>query len=202
MPFEFLKTTHVVKKLLPNVFNEAATLFAAYVWDTANIRDASVTADKLAAGAVLQTVYTEKTTAVTSSTIIPYDNTIPQNTEGVEAMTLSITPKLASSDLVVEAGLHIRLSVAGVFVKVAALFRDSTVNAIASNAVFNDTVTTPVDTINLFKKASANATTATTFKVRFGPNVATTIYMNADTAGVGVFGGTCISWMKITEVKT
>jgi hypothetical protein len=49
MPFEFLKTTHVVKKLLPNIFNQAATLFAAYIWDTANLADSSVTAAKLAA---------------------------------------------------------------------------------------------------------------------------------------------------------
>ena len=37
MPFEFLKTTQIVKKLLPGVMNEAADLFAAYVWDAANL---------------------------------------------------------------------------------------------------------------------------------------------------------------------
>ena len=43
-------------------------------------------------GKVLQVDFVHKATSVTGTTVSPRDNTIPQNTEGVEAMTLAFTP--------------------------------------------------------------------------------------------------------------
>ena len=83
----------------------------------------------LTSQAVRQVVFTSTTSYASGSTILPYDNTIPQNTEGDQYMTATITPNSATSKLIIQA--------IGVFwtasadVTSAALFQDSTANALA-----------------------------------------------------------------------
>lgn len=50
MPFTFLKNSFRGRKLLGKEFDDADTLFQAYVWNTANYTDGSITAAKLAPG--------------------------------------------------------------------------------------------------------------------------------------------------------
>ena len=52
-------------------------------------------------GKILQMVYVFTGAYATGSTTIPFDDTIPQITEGNEVMTLAITPTSASSKLLV-----------------------------------------------------------------------------------------------------
>ena len=49
-------------------------------------------------GQVLQVVNYQTGALASGTTTMPTDNTIPQNTEGTEFMTLAITPRSASSD--------------------------------------------------------------------------------------------------------
>ena len=55
--------------------------------------------DNLPSGSVVQVVNKQISSIVSGTTPIPYDDTIPQNTEGVEVFTLAITPKSASNKL-------------------------------------------------------------------------------------------------------
>jgi hypothetical protein len=53
------------------------------------------------AGSVIQTSYAEYTANSNLTAVIPVDDTIPQNTEGTEILTATITPKFATSLILV-----------------------------------------------------------------------------------------------------
>ena len=77
------------------------------------------------------------TTNVINSTftgIIPFDDTVPQNTEGAEIMNVTITPKSATDLLEVEGIVHYaEVSNSSDFFVLAG-FKDSTVSAFAATA--------------------------------------------------------------------
>ena len=86
----------------------------------------------VSAGKVLQVVNASIGTVLTGTTAMPNDNTIPQNDEGDEILTASITPSNTANKLLIEfstiAGGSSATWIAG------ALFQDSTANAIAATA--------------------------------------------------------------------
>ncbi|MBC8286830.1 MAG: hypothetical protein H8E42_05070 [Nitrospinae bacterium] len=53
-------------------------------------------------GSLIQTVYTHYQTEFAATTSIPYDGTIPQNTEGTEIATVTITPTNTGNTLLIE----------------------------------------------------------------------------------------------------
>mgnify|MGYP003670631653 FL=1 len=83
-------------------------------------------------GQVVQVVNVTSTARVAGTTTIPHDDTIPQNSEGTEMMTLAITPTNSSNILRIEAVIFLTSSAVGRYILVA-LFQDSTANAIAVN---------------------------------------------------------------------
>ena len=52
-------------------------------------------------GSVVQTVYAEYVANTNLTAIIPGDDSIPQNTEGTEILTASITPRFATSTILI-----------------------------------------------------------------------------------------------------
>lgn len=150
------------------------------------------------AKSVMQRVNTQTGTVSTTTTILPSDNTVPQNTEGAEFMSLAITPTNAANVLKIEVIVHGSPSV-GQDVT-AALFQDSTANALAAMAVFQGTNTGMV-VIPLTYTMVAGTTSSTTFKVRAGMGGAGTFTFNGQ-AGAGKFGGVLVSSITITEYTT
>ncbi len=148
-------------------------------------------------GDVVQVVNTQTGAVSTGTTTMPNDDTIPQNTEGNEYMTATITPASASNVLLITVVLHLASSVAQNMS--AALFQDSTANALAaahqfvgaSGSAFNVTFT---------HRMVAGTTSATTFKVRAGGNNAGTTTFNG-VSGTRVLGGVLASSITITEIK-
>lgn len=163
------------------------------------ITDGTVANAQLANGVVVQVVSTNFTNAITGTTQIPLDNTIPQNTEGFEVMTQAITPKSATNILVIDATVFMASDTAGRWLT-AALFQDSTVNALAVDASFLTTAT-GVITIPLSHSMVAGTTSSTTFKIRIGTNNTGTTSFNASAAGSPLFGATTKSFIRITEHK-
>jgi len=150
-------------------------------------------------GTVVQVVEaTPIVTVVTCSTVIPVDDTIPQNTEGDEVITVSITPTSATNRLRIEflapmvnAGANLDVS--------AALFQDATSGALAAgikqlggSGVYSQLL--------LQHEMAAGTTSATTFKVRVGPGSGTA-YLNASGAGNRVFGGISAIRLRVTEIN-
>jgi hypothetical protein len=145
---------------------------------------------------VVQAKHYQMGAVATTTTLIPADDTIPQNTEGSEFLSLAITPTSATNKLLIEATLNVANSAAG-FLS-GALFQDSTVSALAAGLSFQ-----PVNEmrqIAIRHEMVAGTTSATTFKVRGGGSAAGTTTLNG-LAGGRIFGGVCISSLRITEIK-
>lgn len=144
-------------------------------------------------GKLAQYVYATTTTATTTTAVIPDDDTLPQNTEGTEILTCSITPTNASSILIVEFVCPFSKSAASS--SVAALFVDSTANALA--AVFE--ITTYGGCFHLKTVVSAGTTAPRTYKIRVGQSSAT-LYILKNNAGTEKFSTADSAILSILEV--
>lgn len=146
---------------------------------------------------VLQTVTTVVTTSTTGTGTIPIDDTIPQNTEGDQYMSLAITPTSATNKLVITVSIHLANSTANSLC--AALFQDSTAGALACGfATDGGGATSVVHNIQFTYTMIAGTTSSTTFKVRGGGANATTTFNGS--AGSRLFGGVLSSSIIIQEV--
>lgn len=145
---------------------------------------------------VVQIVSTGPIGAVASgATAIPLDDTIPQNTEGDQYMSLAVTPQAAGNIITVEALVFI--AGAGPSGRMmAALFQDANVNALATaaSAALSSTIT---DGLVLRYRYAAPSAATTTFKIRAGGN-AGGVTFNGE-GGARLFGGSFCSHITITE---
>jgi hypothetical protein len=144
---------------------------------------------------VVQRLSSQTGALATGSTTIPSDDTIPQNTEGNQYLTLSITPKNTANILKIEVTLAITNSASGSMT--AALFQDSTANALAGQ---QSDVTAGGALINMkfTHTMAAGTTSSTTFNVRAGLQLAGTTTFNGQ-SGARKLGGVSASSIVITE---
>lgn len=165
---------------------------------TAAIQSSAVTSDKLATGVPVQLVATTFNAVATGTTVLPSDDTIPQNTEGDQYMTQAITPKSATNRLFIETKFQGTLSAVPADIT-AALFQDATAGALG---VGHMVVVTAgyMTTIIVGHDMVAGTTSSTTFKVRAGPGSAATLTFNGS-VGIRRYGGISFSYIKITEYK-
>lgn len=149
-------------------------------------------------GEVVQVVTANFSAVATGTTVIPIDDTIPQNTEGDQYMTLAITPKSTTNVLIVDVVFQGSPSTAPADVAVA-LFQDTTANALAATSTVVTTAGYRV-AIPLSYSQAAGTTSSTTFKVRAGLGAAGTTTFNGFSSG-RIFGAITKSFIKITEYK-
>jgi hypothetical protein len=149
-------------------------------------------------GKVVQVVHVLSGASATGTTVHPIDDTIPQNTEGDEYLTLAITPTNASNKLLIEVSIHNSHS-ATISLNSASLFQDSTANALATNGYTSEAVNRD-NIIVITHYMTAGTTSATTFKVRMGGHVSGTTSMNGS-SGTRKWGGVCASTITITEIS-
>ena len=147
-------------------------------------------------GKLAQVLSTLPTAVATGSTQIPTDDTIPQNTEGDEYMSLSITPKNAGSTLIIVACAMIACSASRTMTM--ALFQDTTGNALA--AVCNFVAIANGNTqFLLLHTMTAGTTSATTFKIRIGANSTGTVTFNGNSSA-RLYGAIPKSAILILEI--
>ncbi|MEK7555614.1 MAG: hypothetical protein AAB516_02230 [Patescibacteria group bacterium] len=149
-------------------------------------------------GIIVQTVTTQSNASSTGATIMPFDDTIPQNTEGDQYMTVTITPAASTNELFIEIIGYFGSSLASAKIS-GAIFQDATANALAAG------VTVPMSAaytvpFNLSYRMLAGTTSATTFNFRAGPSAAATITFNG-LAGARYFGGVMNSFIRVTEIR-
>jgi len=159
----------------------------------------ALTTTNMPAGSIVQVVNFQTGAFATGSTAIPYDDTIPQNTEGDQYMSLSITPTSATNKLRITVTL-----VGGEATNTSdkftvALFQDSTVNALAAVTGTNVSAAHPCAT-TFSHHTTSGTTSATTFKVRAGNDVAFPFNFNGN-AGARLMGGVMASSITIEEIK-
>lgn len=145
---------------------------------------------------ILQIVHFETSAFVAGTALIPSDDTIPQNTEGTQVMSLAITPKLADSYLLIEVSHPVTAPIAWC---VSALFRDAGVNAVGLG-LWYESVATASKWITYTIKVPSVAAILTTFNVRIGGNTAGTFAINGQSARL--YGGLSVSSIRITEVRS
>lgn len=145
-------------------------------------------------GQIVQRVSSIIATQSSTTTVMPGDNTIPQNTEGAEYDTLAITPTSATNRLRVMfiSYLANSPSAGGAL----ALFVDTDADALTT--VSTAALTNSAGVALLTYDASAASTSARTYKIRFGPASSGTGYMNRF-ATQHTFGGTSYAYFYIEE---
>ena len=132
------------------------------------------------------------------TTVFVEDDTIPQNDEGTEIMTLAITPVSATSTMYIATqifhsnGATTRTGIG--------LFKDSDANALAFTSVFIKDPTSMGNGVLRYAEVTGN-TTARTYKVRIGGMGSSTITFNGQSR-VRKFGGIdTLSSIQILEVE-
>lgn len=134
----------------------------------------------------------------TGNTGIPYDDTIPQNTEGDEYMTLAITPTNAASLLIISAQLTMSPNTNRQMI--VALFQDSIADALAATVMSVNANTVAQNGVLQYTMI-AGTTSAITFKIRVGWGLSTSVTLTFNGASSGrLFGAIPKSSIIITEV--
>lgn len=174
----------------------AAASAAAAAQSTANTALAKQTGD------VVQQIYASSGAVITlaSPTLIPFDDTIPQITEGTEILTATITPAASANYLEIEAIVNMSGNTTSGYL-VGALFQDSAANAIAVEAI-TYTGAGFVNQMILRCRIAAGTTSATIIRLRAGPASGTTSQLTINgSAGARLFGGVFLTSLTITEIK-
>lgn len=136
-------------------------------------------------------IYATDNSLITCTTVMS-GSALPTNTDGDEIISVTITPISASSILVIEFEGQVRPSATTTEPSLA-LFQDATVNAI--NGFFDRRGRI----VHIRHIMVSGTTSATTFKVRAGPNGGAGIYFNGDSAGNRLMGGTSSIVLSVKE---
>lgn len=141
----------------------------------------------LHSGHLVQRVSSRSTAASTTTATMP-SGSIPTTSNGVELLTVTITPVNANNTLWVRFGAFTGIS-NGASSCNAALFRDSATNAVASSywTLSGAGASASANRMMLEYETLAGSTASTTFRLRVGPSGGT-MYLNQD-SGANNFGG-------------
>lgn len=147
---------------------------------------------------IVQVLSASNSGVLDGSLSIPYDDTIPQQTEGLEVETLLLTPTAVGNLLIITCQSNISSDGTTSIVGSMALFNDSTANALASvSEIMSDTSATLPSQLNLRHIFTATDTIPTTFKIRVGPTSGDFTVNGAN--GVRRMGGVYFTRIDIME---
>jgi len=128
------------------------------------------------------------------------DDTIPQNTDGLEVMTLKITPTLATNKILIE--VITNFSTTGLSNNnTTALFKDAQADAIAVVTHFQSASNRLSGGFALRHEDIAGTTNEITYKVRIGADGTDDLYFNNILSG-RIYGGKLVSSIRLTEIGT
>jgi hypothetical protein len=148
-------------------------------------------------GSVIQVANYQTGTLATGTGAIPFDNTIPQITEGDQYMSLAFTPTSATNKLKIDVVWMGSNPSAASFGFAVALFAVGTTNALAST--FYSVMNSAISQYSFSHFMTAGTTSAITFTVRAGSaNGATTSFNGQSGSQIG--GGNLASSITITEI--
>lgn len=152
-------------------------------------------------GHVVQHVFIEDSTHISTTAIIPLDSSKPENTEGAEWLTLSITPKSATNILLVRALAHMSRPAHDAYSGILAMFRDSDQFAKSTARKWGRWGQNTAMPVAITLNEVAGSIAETTYKIRLGGGPATAVTnINGDGGDTERMGGTFRSYMEIWEV--
>jgi hypothetical protein len=130
-----------------------------------------------------------------TSSNIPFDDTLPQNTEGKQLFSQSFTPLSASSTIRIRGVIHAGVN-STADCKIAGFS-----SAAGSAAIFATEATIMTGgmlDMPIFHEEPANNTTSRTYSLRYGPAAGETMQING-VGGARKLGGALTSYMVIEE---
>jgi hypothetical protein len=145
-------------------------------------------------GAIVDRAYAEYTANADLTAAIPYDDTIPQNTEGTELLTATITPKATSN--------RVRIRFSG--------FAESNGNVNVTVALFKDDGADAIqargqvmwggspEQVLLEYEHVPGTTSAVTYKIRVGPNASGIRFNGRPTTRI--YGGVAAATLVLEEI--
>lgn len=122
--------------------------------------------------------YAENTTYSTLTTTTPADDTIPQNTEGTQILSTSITLKSTSSKVAIFVNVN-GAATSGAFITLS-VFRGSGADAICASV---QRINADSNMYTLSFVDSPATSGEVTYTVRIGPNTVTNFYLNGNSGG-------------------
>lgn len=159
--------------------------------------DITFLGDRWGKAGLVQIQHAVVNSLISGSTQMPMDDTIPQNTEGIEVITCAITPKNKNNKLLISAVINPTHNTSGGNTSgQAALFKDSDSDALASVQIYVPS-TKAVPLVHLM---TAGTTSSVTFKVRAGVSAGGTTYFNGIAGGSTRFGGG-VAAMTLTIIE-
>jgi hypothetical protein len=168
--------------------------FATAKQEITDLQEAVANMGPGGAGGLAQQVTYASAAVWTTATSLPADDTIPQNTEGGEFGTVTITPTAADSILEIESLLCISPNATAAVT--AALFQDTTANAIAA---IGQSVGADNNAIIALKHyVAATSIDARTYKLRAGQSASGTCTING-WGGNRRLGGVMASYLTVRE---
>lgn len=170
---------------------------------TSNGASAPPTWQTSGGGTFVKQARANTSTAGSTATTIPFDDTIPQNTEGAEVLTVAITPANTNNILEIEYNLHMTcVNGNGTSRQFSsAIFQDSTANALyAQLDIQNGADGTNNVGVNVTGRfyMTAGTTSSTTFKLRVGPAGAYTYYWLSN-IGSAIFSTVNVATLTVNE---
>lgn len=160
-----------------------------YTGDDGKLRNAAV-------GMVVDRAFASYATNADITAVIPFDDTIPQNTEGTQILSASITPKTATNRIRYRfQGFYAVLASANI---VFAAFQNSVANAIQVGSTYQITGGA-IGQMILEGELAPGSTSAQTIAIRVGPGGATTMRLNGQTSG-RLFGGAAAATLVLEEI--
>lgn len=164
---------------------------------------AGIIGESYLSGNVVQRVHLSTGALISTNLQLPFDDTIPQQTEGAEVMTLAITPTKATNRLFIEFSPMLGGDAAGQAGTSLALFQDATANALAATlGIYAPSGQTLINAVTLRHDMVAGTTSSTTFKIRFGTrSVLNNAFINGLTIAQRRYGGVASTVFTITEYE-
>ncbi len=164
-------------------------------WEALALADATgtLTAAHMPVGTIIQEVIATTNAYTSHTTVIPYDDTIPQIGEGDLLLTASITPSSTSNHVNVTAIVNLN---AGNGEASAAVFRGAGANAIGAAVIIagND----PPAPVTVFVDDAPSSVAAQSYTLRVGPSTGT-LYVNGVSGG-RIFGGALTCSLLLQEI--
>lgn len=151
------------------------------------------------AGTLIQTVIAMTGEMATGTGVIPNDDSIPQNNEGDEYISVAITPTDINNTLIINAKIEGTTTETSSYWPLA-LFQDSVADALASGRAARVGAGQQWGVGTVIYSMPAGTTSETTFKVRAGQLAAGTFTLNG-TGGARKHGGTIMSGIWVQEVE-
>jgi hypothetical protein len=169
---------------------------------TAGLVDGAVTADKASPGMVVQTQYAISAAWAGTTASMPLDDTIPQSGEGALIVSLSFTPKLASSLIRVRGSGAFASNHASAGTGTVALFQSGSANAVAASGL-NFQTPVPLQERAMEGYFLPGSVTPLTISMRAGMGTGAGtywIYWNGSSSA-RLLGGSGICVLSVEEIR-